>query len=47
MEWIRRGELHKFPVVDDLEELLQVMEQEELTEFQYIIENGMWKIRMY
>ena len=43
MEWIRRSDLAKVNTVSDLEELLQVMESDELTEFQYVIEDKEWK----
>lgn len=42
MEWIRRSELDKVNTVSDLKELLQVMEEDKLTEFQYVIEEGKW-----
>ena len=47
MEWIRRDAISSYPVVNDLEELLQVMEHDDLTEFQYIVENEEWKISLY
>ena len=47
MKWIRRDELDKFPIVNDLKELLQVMEREDLSEFQYVVENGEWLVRLY
>ena len=36
--------LKKVNVVDDLEELLSVMDSEELTEFQYIVNGDEWTI---
>ena len=36
VEWVRRDEIAKLPCVDDLEELLQVMERDDLQEFQYL-----------
>lgn len=42
MEWVRRDELADVPAVNDLEELLQVMERDDLTEFQYVVEDGKW-----
>lgn len=47
MKWIRRDELDKFPIVKDLKELLQVMEREDLSEFQYVAEDGKWGVRLY
>lgn len=47
MEWIRRDALTSVPAVNDLDELLQVMEQDDLTEFQYVIEDGKWQIRLF
>jgi len=44
MEWISRNDLKKVNVVDDLEELLSVMDSEELTEFQYIVNGDEWTI---
>ena len=46
MEWVRRDELASVPTVNDLEALLQVMERDDLTEFQYIIEDGKWLARL-
>lgn len=46
MEWIRRDALTSVPAVNDLEELLQVMERDDLTEFQYVIEDGKWQIKL-
>jgi 8-oxo-dGTP diphosphatase len=42
MEWVDRAEIGKLPTVADLEELLNVMEGEDLTEFQYISDGGKW-----
>ncbi|MBP3569368.1 MAG: 8-oxo-dGTP diphosphatase [Lachnospiraceae bacterium] len=44
MEWIRRSDMDKVNVVSDLPELLQVMEDDTLTEFQYVIENEEWQV---
>ncbi len=43
MEWICRKDLDKVNTVSDLVELFQVMESDELSEFQYVIEDGEWK----
>lgn len=47
MRWVHRDELDQLQTVDDLKEMLQVMERENLTEFQYTIENGQWIVNMY
>ncbi|MBP3611299.1 MAG: 8-oxo-dGTP diphosphatase [Lachnospiraceae bacterium] len=44
MEWISRSELEQVNIVEDLPELFRVMEDDSLTEFQYVIENGEWKV---
>lgn len=43
MIWINKSELSKFRTVSDLEALIRVMIDDDLTEFQYVIENGEWK----
>ena len=42
MTWIPRNRLHEYKTVDDLEQMLDVMLKPELTEFQYVIEDGNW-----
>ena len=44
MEWISREDLKNVNAVDDLEELLTVMENDELTEFQYIVSGDEWTV---
>ena len=44
MEWICRSDMDKVNLVSDLPELLQVMEDDTLTEFQYVIEDKEWKV---
>lgn len=46
MEWISRNRLAEYLTVDDLEELLQVMESEQLTEFQYTVEQDNWIVHL-
>lgn len=46
MEWVCRKKLQTVNLVNDFMELLQVMEDEVLTEFQYVIEDGEWKARL-
>lgn len=44
MHWVNAGELDTVKTVNDLKELLQVMLDDNLSEFQYVIEDGKWKI---
>ncbi len=46
MEWIKLEKLSEINTVNDLEELLEVMNSPELTEFIYVIEDGKWIINM-
>ncbi len=43
MVWVEKSELPKMNTVNDLFPLLRVMEEDDLTEFQYVIEDGKWK----
>lgn len=42
MEWIHRNALDKINTVSDLKELLYVMEEDSMTEFQYVLEDKKW-----
>lgn len=42
VHWVDEDEIQNFNTVEDFKELLQVMMDEKLTEFQYVIENGEW-----
>ena len=44
MIWVKKADLSKMNTVNDLLPLLQVMEDDNLTEFQYVIENGKWNV---
>ena len=44
MHWLRREELASVPLVPDFAELLRVMLDESLTEFQYVVEGGDWQV---
>lgn len=44
MHWINKDELSQVNLVSDFEELLQVMLDENLNEFQYVIEDEEWNI---
>ncbi len=43
MEWVNRRDISKISAVDDLEELLQVFEDQNLTEFQYLVDGDHWE----
>ncbi|MBQ9838467.1 MAG: 8-oxo-dGTP diphosphatase [Oscillospiraceae bacterium] len=47
MEWVDRDSLAQLSTVADLEELLQVMEKPELSEFQYVIRDGQWLVELH
>lgn len=44
MCWVDKDELNNVNAVSDLEELLQVMLDDNMSEFQYVIEEGEWKM---
>ena len=44
MHWIKATELSKIATVDDFMELLQVMLDDNFNEFQYVVEDGEWKV---
>lgn len=44
MHWINKEDLDKVNLVSDFKELLEVMLDDNLSEFQYVVENGKWKI---
>jgi len=44
MVWVKKSDLSKMNTVNDLPPLLQVMEDDNLTEFQYVFENGKWNV---
>lgn len=44
MYWIKTEELNHVNLVDDFEDLLDVMLDENLSEFQYVIEDGKWAV---
>ncbi len=46
MHWVNRAELSSVNTVNDLNELLQVMLDENLSEFQYVIEGNEWKVML-
>ncbi len=44
MEWIDYGHLSEIDSVDDLDELLRVINDPELTEFQYLVDGDDWTV---
>lgn len=46
MHWVNKEELSKVNLVNDLRELLDVMLEDKLNEFQYVIEDGKWVARL-
>lgn len=42
MHWIEEKELSKVNLVEDFGDLIEVMLNDELTEFQYVIDDGEW-----
>ncbi len=46
MHWVQRSELSNVHLVNDFYELLQVILDDNLNEFQYVVEDDKWKIVM-
>lgn len=44
MHWVKKEDLGKVNLVNDFKELLEVMLDENLSEFQYVVEDGQWKV---
>lgn len=44
MHWVSKEELSNVNLVDDFNQLLQVILDDNLNEFQYVIENKEWKV---
>ena len=44
MHWVRKTELSGVPLVNDFDKLLQVMLEDDLSEFQYVVDGDEWKI---
>lgn len=44
MEWVERSRLSQIKTVDDFAELLKVMDDPDLTEFQYLVNDDDWTI---
>jgi len=46
MHWVDKDKLHTVNTVNDLDELLEVMLDENLNEFQYVIEDKKWVAKL-
>lgn len=44
MHWIAKEDLAAVNTVNDLDTLIRVMLEDDLTEFQYVIEEGIWRV---
>lgn len=46
MHWVDKDEIGSLNTVNDFQELLQVMQDDGLNEFLYVIEDDEWKVRL-
>lgn len=46
MHWVHRDELDKVNLVSDFHELMEVMLSFDLSEFQYVVDDGNWNVIM-
>ncbi len=44
MHWVKKTELYKVNLVKDFYDLLEVMLDDKLSEFQYVVDDGCWKV---
>ena len=44
MHWVEKSKLDEVELVEDFYDLIEVMESETLSEFQYVVDNGIWGI---
>lgn len=44
MHWVKKEDLKQVNLVSDFEELIEVMLDDNLSEFQYVIRDGKWKV---
>lgn len=47
MSWVERSDISKLDTVANFNELLQVMEDDHLSEFQYQGQEGNWQLKLY
>ena len=46
MRWIKRSELSNYTLVEDFEDMVKVFESDDLSEFQYYLEDNTWKLKL-
>ena len=46
MRWIKRSELANYTLAEDFEDMVKVFESDNLSEFQYYLENDEWKLKL-
>lgn len=46
MHWVKKEELSKVNLVKDFEQLVEVIVDDNLTEFQYVIDDQEWKVQI-
>lgn len=46
VKWIKRRELENYQLTSDFKEMIEIFENDELSEFYYTKENGEWKINI-
>lgn len=44
MHWVKISELSDVNLVNDFEELIEIMLSDNITEFQYVVENDEWAV---
>lgn len=46
MRWIPRGDIERYPLVEDFMDMLKVFESDELNEFYYYLNDGQWGLKL-
>ena len=44
MEWVKSNDLPEINTIDDFKDLLQVINDPTLTEFQYLVDGETWRV---
>ena len=44
MHWVKAADLTTVNLVEDFNDLLEIMLDDKMTEFQYVVEEGSWNI---